>query len=244
MFTWAIMKRRTDRTDWQQHERSCWEAAADVIGTFCQVIVQPGNKTLHITTNSQNWFPLPFCEFNLYWLIKNTSSEQNYFYFFAMFEFWFVFFFKISVFQLHIFQSELQNVQNKRFVNDFKIMSPNIRPTDTKKPEISGKSVVKKGDALNLTCSVESFPPSVVTWTKHGGSKNLHNQTKTEVQNGAAKATLVIPNVTAEDTGRYICTAEHLNNTLMENANVTLMCKCFVWNPLSRHEIYTHIIHH
>ncbi|XP_076004692.1 sialic acid-binding Ig-like lectin 5 isoform X2 [Genypterus blacodes] len=95
------------------------------------------------------------------------------------------------------------------------------------KPEISGKCAVEVGDVLNLTCSVHSFPPSVsspyVTWTKPDGSRNLENQTNPEMQNGVTRATLVIFNVTAADSGRYICTAKHLNKTMMETADIRLM---------------------
>ncbi|KAF7670456.1 hypothetical protein LDENG_00074460 [Lucifuga dentata] len=93
----------------------------------------------------------------------------------------------------------------------------------TKKPEITGRRMVKEGDAVNLTCSVESFPPSTVTWTKHGCNKNLHNEIKIEEQNNTVKATLLIPNMTGELSGRYICTVKHMNKAQMENADITLM---------------------
>ncbi|XP_043972325.1 sialic acid-binding Ig-like lectin 5 [Gambusia affinis] len=76
-----------------------------------------------------------------------------------------------------------------------------------RQPQISGKTTVKEGDDLNLTCNVESFPQSVVVWTKHSGSGIYF-------QNNTGSATLVIWNVTAEDSGRYVCTATHLNETV------------------------------
>uniref|UniRef100_A0A3P9BNE1 B-cell receptor CD22 n=1 Tax=Maylandia zebra TaxID=106582 RepID=A0A3P9BNE1_9CICH len=68
-----------------------------------------------------------------------------------------------------------------------------------KKFQITGITTVKEGDNLNLTCSVESFPPSLILWSKLGSVTNLHNDT------GSAK--LAIQNVTTEDSGQYICTA-------------------------------------
>ncbi|XP_023186975.1 sialic acid-binding Ig-like lectin 5 [Xiphophorus maculatus] len=82
-----------------------------------------------------------------------------------------------------------------------------------RQPQITGKTTVKEGDDLNLTCNVESFPQSVVVWTKHSGSGIYF-------QNNTASATFVILNVTAEDSGRYVCTATHLNETVSVYADV------------------------
>lgn len=86
-------------------------------------------------------------------------------------------------------------------------------------------TTVKEGDALNLTCGVESFPPSVITWTKRGSNNNLQKETGIILQNDTGSATLVILNVTAEYSGQYICTAKHEDNTLMEKVNITVICK-------------------
>ncbi len=37
-----------------------------------------------------------------------------------------------------------------------------------------------------------------------------------------------ISNVRVEDSGQYICTAKHLNNTQVKKADVTVMCKYIV----------------
>uniref|UniRef100_A0A8C6LWX6 Ig-like domain-containing protein n=1 Tax=Nothobranchius furzeri TaxID=105023 RepID=A0A8C6LWX6_NOTFU len=71
---------------------------------------------------------------------------------------------------------------------------------------------------LNLTCSVESFPPSLIKWTKH-------SENKVYVQTDSGSASLLIPNVTTEDSGRYICTAEHLDEKVSVEADVTVTCK-------------------
>ncbi|XP_074508727.1 myelin-associated glycoprotein-like [Sebastes fasciatus] len=90
-------------------------------------------------------------------------------------------------------------------------------------PVITGDTTVRKGDALNLTCSVDSVPPpSHITWTILGSNINLHNGPDADLQNDTASNTLVIPNVTAEDSGRYICTAKHLDKTVTTYADVTV----------------------
>ena len=55
--------------------------------------------------------------------------------------------------------------------------------TDKRKCVITGDTTVKEGDALNLTCSVESFPPSHITWTVLGSNTNLHIGPDTHLQN-------------------------------------------------------------
>ncbi|KAK2844936.1 hypothetical protein Q5P01_011595 [Channa striata] len=87
-----------------------------------------------------------------------------------------------------------------------------LNVTYLQKPVITGNTTVKKGDDLNLTCTVESFPPSVLTWTKHGSNKTIENRT----------ANLFITNVTPEDSGRYICSAEHQIRALTAQTDVTV----------------------
>ncbi|XP_019219899.1 sialic acid-binding Ig-like lectin 10 isoform X4 [Oreochromis niloticus] len=82
-------------------------------------------------------------------------------------------------------------------------------------PQIIGNTIIKEGDVLNLTCSVESFPPSLIMWSKLGSDITLHNDT--------GSATLSIINATTGHSGQYICTAKHMNNTLQENINITVM---------------------
>ncbi|XP_040899425.1 hemicentin-1-like isoform X1 [Toxotes jaculatrix] len=99
-----------------------------------------------------------------------------------------------------------------------------------KEVKITGNTSVKEGETLNLTCSVESFPPSFIKWMKfseqniqNGTETNVWNDTETYLQEESGMATLSISNATAEDSGQYICTAKHLNNTLEESVDVTVM---------------------
>uniref|UniRef100_A0A3Q2G7I6 Ig-like domain-containing protein n=1 Tax=Cyprinodon variegatus TaxID=28743 RepID=A0A3Q2G7I6_CYPVA len=74
--------------------------------------------------------------------------------------------------------------------------------TDIRKPQIYGRTTVMEGDDLNLACSVDSFPPSVIRWTKSGTETDLGN------------VYFSIINVTTEEARRYICTATNQNNNL------------------------------
>ncbi|XP_056236468.1 uncharacterized protein si:dkey-24p1.7 [Seriola aureovittata] len=96
----------------------------------------------------------------------------------------------------------------------------NVTVIYMREPGITGDTTVKKGSALNLTCSLESFPPSLITWTKLCLNTNLHNGTN--LQSNTGSASLIIPNVTAEDSGQYVCTAKHLDTTLTIYADVTV----------------------
>ncbi|XP_055359192.1 uncharacterized protein LOC114842457 [Betta splendens] len=110
-----------------------------------------------------------------------------------------------------------------------------------KKPTISGNPTVKAGDALNLTCRVDSFPPSYVTWTK-SGSDGVGEESQT------GSVSVIIYNTTADASGQYVCTAQHpvrnvtarsevtvtfppqiLNVSRCMNQQQTLSCVCISW---------------
>lgn len=88
---------------------------------------------------------------------------------------------------------------------------------------ITGHTAVNRGDDLHLTCSVDSFPPSLVKWTKLGSSTNLHSGS--DMRNDTGSATLIIPNVATGHSGRYICAAEHLYKAVTVYADVTVTCE-------------------
>ncbi|XP_039886434.1 basement membrane-specific heparan sulfate proteoglycan core protein-like isoform X2 [Simochromis diagramma] len=80
---------------------------------------------------------------------------------------------------------------------------------------ISGVTTIREGDVLNLSCSVESFPPSLIVWSKLGSDTNLHN--------GTGSATIFIQNVKPDHSGQYICTVTYMNNTLKKDVNITVI---------------------
>ncbi|XP_038833333.1 sialic acid-binding Ig-like lectin 5 [Salvelinus namaycush] len=86
---------------------------------------------------------------------------------------------------------------------------------DVKDPQITGNEMVKEDGTLDLTCSVNSYPPSDITWSKNGTSAPLQNFTE--------NAALTISNVTREHAGEYVCTVQHLNRTLTASIVVTVM---------------------
>ena len=102
---------------------------------------------------------------------------------------------------------------------------------DVKEVTISGNLRVKEGETLNLTCSLESFPPSVVTWMKfsdnalNGTEIHLQNNTVNNLLEESGISTYSVNNVTAKDSGQYICTAKHLNKTLKKTVDVNVICK-------------------
>uniref|UniRef100_A0A665UWD3 Ig-like domain-containing protein n=1 Tax=Echeneis naucrates TaxID=173247 RepID=A0A665UWD3_ECHNA len=94
----------------------------------------------------------------------------------------------------------------------------------------------QEGDMLSLTCGIESFPPSVIKWTRfseliteNGTETHKQNNTDTPVQEGNGKVTLSISNVTAKDSGLYICTVQYLNNIWNKAVDVKVKCKCNFW---------------
>ncbi|XP_049902719.1 sialic acid-binding Ig-like lectin 5 isoform X1 [Epinephelus moara] len=136
-----------------------------------------------------------------------------------------------------------------------------LNVTYVKEVKITGNTSVKEGEALSLICSVESFPPALITWTKYSDEMqnktetilqndtvtdlrndtvtdlqndtvtDLQNDTVTDLQNDtetflkkSGMDIFSILNVTTADSGLYICTAKHLNNTLMGKVNVTVIC--------------------
>ncbi|XP_062277708.1 sialic acid-binding Ig-like lectin 5 [Scomber scombrus] len=97
-----------------------------------------------------------------------------------------------------------------------------LNVTYMRKAEITGDVIVKEGDTLNLTCNAESFPPSLITWSKLGLNTSLHSRIDVDLQNNTGLSTLIIPNVTTEHSGCYICTVKHVDNTLTLHADVTV----------------------
>ncbi|XP_030012833.1 hemicentin-1-like [Sphaeramia orbicularis] len=85
-------------------------------------------------------------------------------------------------------------------------------------PQIIGNTTVKEGESLNLTCSAEGF--DLITWAKVDSTKNLSSRTYPSVKN---RITLFISNVTAEDSGQYICRAKFPNKTVTVDVNVTVI---------------------
>ncbi|XP_053743761.1 myelin-associated glycoprotein-like isoform X2 [Synchiropus splendidus] len=85
-------------------------------------------------------------------------------------------------------------------------------------PIILGNTDVKKGRALNLTCASESYPESVITMKK----EERREKTISFQATNTNTVSVLIPNVTTEDSGRYICEARYEMETLTTSVNVTV----------------------
>lgn len=104
--------------------------------------------------------------------------------------------------------------------------------------KVSGTLNIKEGQTLNLTCSLDSFPPSVLTWTKFHETTNTLLQIDSNNVHGTwnksanfqweqryGMASFSLSNVTTKDSGQYVCMAQYLNNTLMSEVDIKVMCK-------------------
>lgn len=91
-----------------------------------------------------------------------------------------------------------------------------------KSPVITGDTTVEVGDTLNLTCSIESYPQSQITWTKLGSNFDLESEPNTDLQSNKNTATLLIRNVVPEHSGRYVCRVQYLDATVSVSADVAV----------------------
>lgn len=108
---------------------------------------------------------------------------------------------------------------------------------DVNEVKITGDTNVMEGETLNLTCSVESFPPAVITWTRlvdrnepnPTESSEMHSSTWKDAslrqQEGRGTSIYTIANVSAADSGQYVCAVKHMNTTLEEISDVRVNCK-------------------
>ncbi|XP_053182858.1 sialic acid-binding Ig-like lectin 5 [Scomber japonicus] len=97
-----------------------------------------------------------------------------------------------------------------------------LNVTYVKEIKVTGNTSLKEGETLNLTCSIESFPPSSIMWTKLSNKTVQNSRIDVDLQNDTGLSTLIIHNVTTEHSGRYICTVNHVDNTLTLHADVTV----------------------
>ncbi|XP_029359316.1 hemicentin-1-like isoform X1 [Echeneis naucrates] len=107
-----------------------------------------------------------------------------------------------------------------QYLNNIWNKAVDVKVKYVREPALTGNTTVEKGDTLNLTCRAESFPPALITWTKLRSSTSLANGVELQSNNGSA--TLIIPDVTAEDSAQYICTVQHLNTTKKKQTEVTV----------------------
>ena len=89
---------------------------------------------------------------------------------------------------------------------------------------ISVDQEVTSPDPVSLNCTVDSYPPSTITWLHNGAEVQtaLHRVTISVVQvdNRKQESTLTLLNPVLEDTGTYTCSA--VNSEGMANMTTEL----------------------
>ena len=79
--------------------------------------------------------------------------------------------------------------------------------------DISAKQVVTSPAPVSFHCTVDSYPPSNITWLHNGAEVQAAPTRVTistvQVDNRTQESTLTLLNTTAEDTGTYTCSTEN-----------------------------------
>ncbi|XP_035659260.1 nephrin-like [Branchiostoma floridae] len=94
---------------------------------------------------------------------------------------------------------------------------------------VSNATTVEEGDSVQLTCQTTSNPPALYNWTKQSG--DLPGDAKEETI--GQTSVLVIPGLTKDDSGTYICTASNvvLPGGTAEDYNLTVL---YLHQPIVR----------
>ena len=88
-------------------------------------------------------------------------------------------------------------------------------------PEVKSADVYE-GDTATLACLVSSFPPSNITWRRHGSVLSSNDNKYTFID---SNFTLLIKNAKFDDAGYYECEATNELGGAVANAKLTVGCK-------------------
>ena len=98
------------------------------------------------------------------------------------------------------------------------VVAPNITA-------ISVNQGVTSPAPVSFNCTVDSYPPSIITWLHNGAEVHEAPPRVTistvQVDNRTQESTLTLLNTTAEDTGTYTCSA--VNTVGMTNMTTELL---------------------
>ena len=88
------------------------------------------------------------------------------------------------------------------------VSSPPVAPIVT---DISANQTVTSPAPVSFSCTVDSYPPSNITWLHNGAEVQADSPRVTistvQVDNRTQESTLTLLNTTAEDIGTYTCSA-------------------------------------
>lgn len=87
----------------------------------------------------------------------------------------------------------------------------------TTSPSIQNFTKSERTRDLKLDCTVSAYPKAVITWQKFDGQLPIGRT------NREANGTLVIREVSAEDSGSYICAASNELGKDQVNFTVTIL---------------------
>ena len=97
------------------------------------------------------------------------------------------------------------------------VVAPNVTA-------ISANQEVTFPDLVSFNCTVDSYPPSTITWLHNGAEVQAAPPRVTistiQVDNRTQESTLTLLNTTLEDTGSYTCSA--VNSEGMTSMNTEL----------------------
>ena len=100
-------------------------------------------------------------------------------------------------------------------------MCPPVAPIVT---NISANQVVTSPDPVSFSCTVDSYPPSNITWLHNGAEVQAAPPRVTistvAVDNRTQESNLTLLNTTSEDIGTYTCSA--VNDEGMTNMTTEL----------------------
>ena len=92
---------------------------------------------------------------------------------------------------------------------------------------ISANQEVTSQDLVSFNCTVDSYPPSTITWLHNGAEVQTAPPRVTistvQVDNRTQESTLTLLNTTAEDTGTYTCSAVNSEGMTIMNTELEVL---------------------
>ena len=87
---------------------------------------------------------------------------------------------------------------------------------------LSGEQTAVAGSPVNITCRVDSFPTSTITWYLDNQLLNTTLVSQETLDNTTQESIVTISSVTTMDSGTYTCEAGNLLSTVNMNTTLTV----------------------